>query len=256
LKIAIIFYGILRSLTRTIDSIEANVIAPSKASGDVKTYGHFFNLKYLNNPRSNEIHQLNQLDAKLLKLDLEIFEEPNNCLNDWDFEGLCQYGDAWDDQFKSLSNLVHQLHSINVVTKEVLSDEMDIAIFCRPDLFYHDSFLSVLQAVVTRRFNTNIAYIPFWQWHGGFNDRFSICVGEKAIRSYGCRIENLIQYMNSLKRPLHSESFLKYSLVSNKIDIGLMRARASRVRVHGEIVKESFSMIHNMGWQTSILKRR
>jgi hypothetical protein len=58
MKIAVCFRGISRSLSHTIDSIRENVIAPSRAFGEVRVFTHLFDQKTINNPRSGEIGQL------------------------------------------------------------------------------------------------------------------------------------------------------------------------------------------------------
>lgn len=252
MKICIAFFGITRSLQSTIESINSNIILPAKKLGDTTVLGHLYDQAKINNPRSNESGSLNPNEHELISFNWLKREKPSLCLDRWNFTEVCRHGDHWGDDFKSLSNLIHQLNSLHCVTQEAIKHQPDIVIFCRPDLLYHDNFSSILNKATHQAKNQN-AYIPFWQWQSGLNDRFSVCTGKNSIEAYGNRIEQIQNYFEKLNEPLHSERLLKFALARQRIHIKPILLRASRVRLGGEVKDESFSFINHMGWKKMIL---
>jgi hypothetical protein len=236
-KIAICFFGITRSLTRTVHSIEKNVVGPARKYGDLRIYSHFFLQGQVDNPRSGEAGSYDIDEYRLLESDWLRLEEPDICLEQWNFEYLCEFGDYWKDDYRSIRNLVHQLHSLRQVTLAALEDEADICIFCRPDLIYHDSFNSAIRRALGKKVDR--VQLPYWQSFGGLNDRFAICTGTKATKAYGRRIELAEAYCEE-RGMLHSERLVAFSLHRAKIGIKFTGVRASRVRINGSVREESF----------------
>ena len=112
MKIAICFRGISRSLTHTIESIRDNVFAPARELGEVKVFTHLFDQKEINNPRTGETGRLDTAEYQLLQSDWLTLEPPGECLAQHRFDALKSFGDPWNDQFSSLRNLIHELHSL------------------------------------------------------------------------------------------------------------------------------------------------
>ncbi len=231
-KLAICFFGITRSLSHTIESIEVNILGAAQCVCEPVVLSHFFDQKWINNPRSGEKGAVRADEHALLENDWLRLEKPDACLQTWDYKGLQQFGDAWDDDFQSLRNLVHQLHSLNAVCEEALKRGVEVCIFCRPDLRYHDSLLRPLKRAIRR--GGDVVYLPGWQaWEGGLNDRFAICVGRKAIAAYGQRIQDAGAFCKEANRPLHAERLLEYALSSRGIKVKKIKTRASRIRIDG-----------------------
>lgn len=232
-RIAIAFFGITRSLDHTLPSIERNVVGPARDAGAVTVYAHFFEQTAIDNPRSGEKAMLNPNDHKRLPIDHLQLEAPNACLALRDFEGFQAWGDPWADDFRSLRNLIHQLHSLACVSRRVLEDGADICLFVRPDLRYLDSFAPVLQAAL--RGTEPRVWTPDWQPFGGLNDRFSLCRGAEAIAAYGGRIAAAKPFCSAQDRPLHAEELVAFALKNAGIPVTPMPLRASRVRVDGSV---------------------
>jgi hypothetical protein len=238
-KIAMCFFGITRSLSHTISSIEHNVIGPACELGEVSIYSHFFLQRNLINPRSQEQGQLNLEEHRLLPSDWLQLEEPDIFLAGYEFEKLMSWGDSWQDDFRSLRNLLHQLHSLSVVTTVALANCADIVLFCRPDLSYHDNLSHPLKRAMLASEPT--VFLPYWQPCGGLNDRFAICVGKEAIAAYGHRIRLAQDFCATTFEPLHSELLLSYGLSQAGVSIRRIGSRASRVRLDGTQKYEDFS---------------
>jgi len=232
-QIAICYFGITRSLSHTIKSIERNVVAPAKRHGRVKRYAHLFRQTEIINARSGESGTVDPMEYKRLNCDWSHLEEPDQCLDIHDFEHFKQYGDVWEDKFRSLRNLVHQLHSLDQVTKAALADGAETVIFCRPDLRYLDSLSHPLQKAINDA--AVGVHLPSWQSWYGLNDRFAICTGRKAIEAYGCRIRLAREFCETRVQPLHAEMLLESSLESNKISVHKIPNRAARVRIDGTV---------------------
>ena len=236
--ITVCFFGITRSLKYTLPSIEKNIIRPARQHGNVVILAHFFNQPSIYNPRSGERGHLDTEEHKVLQADQCVVEEPDSCLEFWKYSELKSYGDSWHDGFRSMRNLVHQLHSLNEVTKMALSGRSDVCLFCRPDLEYHDD-LSALISQALAKPGPEIV-LPNWQAHGGLNDRFAICAGREAAKSYGMRVQLMHQYCRETGLPVHSEKLLKYAAVAGRIPTRTVFHRASRVRFDGTIKQEDF----------------
>lgn len=239
-RIAIAFFGITRSLSYTIESIRDNVLGAARESGDVTVYCHFFQQTMIDNPRTGENQLLDPEEYKLLKPDRIEFSEPMMILNEVGFDEVKTYGDGWHDGFKTVSNLLHQLYSLKVVTQLALVAEPDVIVFCRPDLKYHGSFHDGLERAKEIRKPT--VMLPRWQRHkGGVNDRFAICVGASAAKAYGNRLDRALPFCRDLNLELHSERLIRYALEWSGVRVEKLDVRASRVRADGQQVTENFS---------------
>lgn len=239
LRVAVCFFGIPRSLALTRDSILTNIIGPLESFAEVSVFVHFFSQERIDSPRTGEFGVLTN-DAEIISHQTLMTEPPGRCLDLWGFEELKRYGDAWDNGFASLRNLVSQLHSLNEAKK--LSDklEADAVVFARPDLWYYDSLEPYVKKAVAG--SRDVVMLPYWQPFQGENDRFAIVSGRRAIDAYGGRINRAHEYCRAGNRPLHSESLVKFAV--DGLALERIPARAARVRAHGGVVNESFSR----GW--------
>ena len=214
MKICICFYGITRSLSYTIDSIRQNVIEPHSDMHQVIMLAHYYNLNKISNERSGESGIVNKDEINLLRYDhLDIEQPENECLLR-KFEYAKKFGDSWNDNYKSLKNLMHQLQSLQRVTSKALEYDPDIVIFVRPDLKYHDKVSFDLDLL-----SNNIEpamVLPAWQHHLGYNDRFAIC-NTRAAMLYGGRLGFLQDYFESGLGPLNGERLVRFTAEKNQI---------------------------------------
>lgn len=238
-KIGIGFYGLPRASAVTLPSIMENVVGPARELGETTIRYHFFHQDWVHNPSTAENAELADENYALFQEAFEGFLEPPAGVPErHGFEAIKHFGDAWDNDFLSLRNLLLQLHSLQHVTRQLLSENPDFVVFVRPDLKYHDSFAKELAAALAD--DQTVARLPAWQWCGGYNDRFCIC-GRQAIVPFGYRIEQIGRYLDLLKRPLHAERLLQFSLDTAGVKVHPIALRASRVRVGGDIRPEKFS---------------
>lgn len=224
--VVICHYGITRGLDRTVASIRRNVAWPG-----AETHVHVYD-------------QPQTQDPALLSPDMLDYEQPGHCLERWDFDRIASYGDGWQNDFRSLRNLVHQLHSLHRVTP----DDADVVVFARPDLIYHDDLAPVIHKALSDP--RPRVYVPQWQSFGGLNDRFAIAVGS-AAQTYGRRIEAVHDFC-AAHGPLHAERLLAFVL--RNTEVIRIPHRASRVRPNG-IVWESFSASEKANIRHEVMKR-
>lgn len=236
--VAVCFFGITRSLKHTLPSITRNVLEPAARGGEARIYAHFFDQKRVDNPRSGESGDLDPGEHRLLSPHWLELEPPDAFLESRDFALLKSHGDYWDDGFRSLRNLVHQLHSLDRVTQAVLDDGIEVCLFCRPDLEYHDSLAHVVSRA--RRDAGPLVQLPYWQSWEGLNDRFAVATGRTAIAAYGQRIRQALTYCATTSRPLHAERLVEFALREAGVRTRLISPRASRVRVDGRHADEDF----------------
>ena len=244
LKVAVAFFGIPRNSAICFPSIEQNVLAQIPADCTVRTFYHLYQLDAVHNARSGESGALPQDNYAPFATMTGRLDSTEGVLEQWDFERIKAHGDTWGDNHASLRNLVFQLHSLRCVTQMVAEFAPDFVVFVRPDNFYHSPLPSYLFAhPEARRLN---AYVPDWQWWGGLNDRFAVC-GRDIYTAYGNRVEAIFRFCEATGRKLHSERLLKFALLEAGARVCTLPTTASRVRIHGEFVDESFSPKRGMG---------
>lgn len=245
MKIAVCFFGITRSLSHTIQSIEGNILAPARARGEVRTFCHFYDQRRIDNPRTGEQGELNPDEHQLLQPDVLRLESSERYLSSDLAAEIRAFGDHYRNDFYSLNNLLLQLFSLRNAWEMAEPWAPDICLYVRPDLYYHDSFDPYL--VRPRR-----AMIQIANWGSGFagirnghalagvNDRFAICHDRRAMRAYGTRIKQAVSYCAQYGHGLHAESLLRYTLVKNDIKVARVPLRASRVRFGGHMKDSNF----------------
>ncbi len=237
MKVAIGFFGITRSLVWTLGSLRERIVDPLQAFGEVKTFASLVRQDRIANPRSGEGGALDPDEYTLLESSSVVLQEPGACLAKVNLPLLLRYGDSWNDNGKSLSNLVHQLATLDALHNSILPFEPDLIVFVRPDLFYHDSFVEACR--LHGRLQPNSITVPNWQWARGINDRFAICDCHSA-EAYASRLRYMHAYVDHTHKPLNSEEFLWWTLNRFKVWVQPARLRASRVRSNGYILLENF----------------
>ena len=238
-KTAICFWGITRYPEGVIESIRKNIFQKARNLGETKVFCHFFNLKILNNQRSGERDIFLENNWELFNPDNLIFDEPNIVIDEY-FKNIKKYGDAFNDNYKSLSNLLHALYSLKKVFNSCKNYKADSYLFVRPDLLYFDSIERYLnKSLFTKE---DCIFLPAWQSHNGLNDRFSICSTRNAALTYATRIDYAIDFCRSKSQPLHSEYLLKYAVEKSENKIVFINTRAARVRANKKIKKEDFKI--------------
>lgn len=239
-RIAIGFFGLARSLNWTLPSIQQQITEPAALLGETRLFAHLYQQSHISNPRSGENDALNPDDHKLLNCNEIQLEAPGACLTNANYHWILSHGDAFDDGGKSLSNLIHQLHSLDRLGDMIESWNPDVVVLIRPDLQYHDSLGPLIKKHL--HLSPEAISVPDWQWYGGVNDRFAIC-GSEAYKAYAHRIRLIPSYLNKTGGPLPAERFLRFCLNQHGLCPDAVHVRASRIRANGKKVDENFQAI-------------
>ena len=237
MKIALAFFGLPRGTELAFPGIRRNLLEPLAALGELRVVQHLWLQDWIFNPRSGE----NQAQPEANYAPFRNFEgqferrpagPPEVLLR------LQAYGDAWQDGFHSLANLLLQLQSLLAVTQLAAESAPDIVVFARPDLVYHDPVEPWHLRYVQE--HPDAVLLPCWEAWGGFNDRFAIA-GARAYRAYGGRLLLADHFCERTGQPLHAETFLRYALDFAGVAVRTITLRANRVRVDGRIQAEDFA---------------
>lgn len=244
MKIAIAMYGIPRASHITMPVIQKYFIDAANKLGECKVFYHLYAQTQVTNVRSGENTAM-PADAYLPfdKFDGEL-EEPDRCLETWKFAETKQFGDHYNDDFRSIRNLIHQLHSMRQVTQKVSAWKPDLVLFLRPDLLYHRGFSK--KEISTTFANPARCILPAWQWWGGYNDRFSLC-GKNIFEAYGSRIELATDFSKSTGRPMQAERLVRFALQKANASVRVTSLQANRVRADGNIKPENFAATATAG---------
>ena len=236
MKIALAFFGIPRSSDATFPLVRQNLIAPLNALGELRVVYHLWRQDRIFNPRSGEDHALPQANyLPFLPFEGTLQERPRH--PPAIFERLKAHGDAWQDGFHSLANMVLQLQSLMAVTERAAAADADVVVFARPDLLYHQPVQRFHIDHVLE--HPDSVLLPDWEAWGGFNDRFAIA-GTGAWRAYGGRILLADRFCADTGQAMHAETFLRYALDFAGVAVRTIQLRASRIRVDGRIQPEDF----------------
>jgi hypothetical protein len=238
LRVALAFFGLPRCSQAAFGSIEENLIAPLARCASLEVRYHFYRQDRVVNRRSRENHLLDPANYTPFMQFEGVLEDPLPRIEALPLDPIKSHGDAWGDRFRSLRNLLLQLHSLQEVTALAAALQPDVVVFARPDQIYHDAIapIQVEQAALSPR---TIA-LPSWQWwYGGYNDRFAIS-GHDAAPGYGNRLALAERFCRELERPLHAEQLLHFAVRHHRLQVVPIALRASRVRVTGRVEHESF----------------
>lgn len=258
IHVAVVFYGLTRSLRFTYRSINRNIYSPlSDDNIQFTTFLHHitFNTSY-SNPRSGEVDiVLDDLEWGLLPSHVVSSSNHSNLVveNSALFSRVLSFGDVHNNNGSSTSNAVEALSSMRRAVLAATSHGTAFAgmVLLRPDLMYHDPIdIDLLRKAKSSGFIVT----PGWQMHlGGYNDRFSFGAWS-PMTSIGMRFDHILLYCNTTGRALHSETFMRWMIDEHLKSGGgsepylhiketcHTRQTASRVWGDGRIELEDFAL--------------
>jgi len=234
--VAICFFGLTRSLDFTIDSIKNNILAPLEESNiNYDIILHTYDLKYIKLKRSGENNKLNTEEWNKLNPDYYKIDNQDTFDKSYNYEYVKSFGDAWNTNFENTINLIRQFNSLKQVWKLVEStkNNYECLIFLRPDLKYTTK-LDI--RYINKNLYSNIILTPYWQKWGGINDRIGIG-NYNTMEKYANRLDDVSDFLESTKKPLHAEKFLKFVLNKYNIKNKELKLVGKRIRSNGSIEK-------------------
>jgi hypothetical protein len=239
-NIALCFWGISRSLNYTYNTIKSKIFNVLDHNDiQYKTFGHFYELDYINGPRfSTECNtKANFEEYKLLQLDYFTYDNQNKTIEQLNIEQYYTKKDPWNNQYQSVKYFILSKLSQKKVTNLVKSSmlDFDYIVFLRPDVKYLDDFpVKYLNDI-----KEGDCAMPGFHLYGSaneqykVNDRFCICRPNTG-KQIGSSFDQLLDY--SKNNQCHSETFLSNFLVQRNINrILIDNFIFQRVRANGEI---------------------
>jgi hypothetical protein len=227
-RVAILFFGLSKTLERTIDSIKQNLL--TSLDENLISYDIFIHTYKIfgsyNNMWSNEyVSEYNNEDIeKILNPKYFIFDNQETIINSIDFNEYYKKLGNWTFEDWSektiemtkylIKNMCLALYSKKQITTlfEKHKDEYDYAIIVRPDMFMENK----IDVNFFGELNDNNIIIPEKDWYHGCNDRF--CIGTpNVILYYGMLFDRLQKY--SEEKSIISEVYLLDKLNERSINI-------------------------------------
>jgi hypothetical protein len=247
-RVAICFFGLMRSLHYTKQSLHAHVFDILDQHGIAyDIYLHTYNMNSLSNARSREYNvSLNKNEWKLLYPSKHVIDDNDEI--EWTVVNpllpqLLDHGDPWKERlpYPSLRNLIKQLYSLKRVTELWRNRTADyqIVLYLRPDVwFFNDLNMTDLTNALTQSSfpsssslnSRRFIYVPRFHSWGGVNDRFAFGPPE-VMRLYGSRYDKALNY--SKAHPLHPETFLRDLLGARNVSTRHTDILFERVRSNG-----------------------
>ena len=264
-SINICFFGVNRSLSRSIESINKYLFNYlDDHSYEYSVFGAFNKIDSFSNSRSGEYGlSLEQTEDQLIHFD-GIKHLDQDLIDDsipWNH--VFRYGDTYE-QISIDANLAQK----NSTTKNIfrsllcLKSSYDLVpgeyldrptIFIRPDIDILSSIdLDFYLSLLSRKpknysfgQSDGVAVLPGWHSWDGLNDRFAICSPGNAAFAYANRIDNALSYLDISRHPMHPESYLLHVLNASRVAIlPIISTRMARIRANGIPESEEFNSGH------------
>ncbi|HEU5078234.1 MAG TPA: hypothetical protein VFT72_03440 [Opitutaceae bacterium] len=249
MKCCFCFFGLNRSLSKTIASIEQRIFGPVREAGiEFAVYAAFMDPgETFTNYRSGEVGCAPERGSEqLLGAKKIVMIDQTKADQQLDQSKAFSSRDPWGDHYTSVRNACRALVSLDAVTtlweeNETNVDET-VFVYLRPDMIYHDSL--PLQDILTafQKYGPNLFLTPFWATFGGLNDRMAV-LGSHAARAYGHRIQIMDTFLTEVGAGMHAETFVHYvaSKIPTALDQPALQLTASRLRSNGKLRREYFS---------------
>ena len=222
-KVAILFFGLTRTLSKTIDSIKKNLFQP--LNDNLIHYDIFIHTYKIfgsyNNIWSHEnVDYYNNEDVEtLLNPKHFIFDNQETIVNSIDFNEYYKQLGNWTELSEEMTKYLIKNMCLALYSKKQITllfdkniNDYDYAIIIRPDTQLHTK----LDINYFNELNKNNIIVPEKDWFTGCNDR--MCIGKPNVISYcGKLFDELKTY--SEKKSITSERFFMDKLDEKSITI-------------------------------------
>ena len=222
-KCAILFFGLTRTLGKTIDSLKTNLFAPLDEHlihydifiHTYKIFGRYNNMwtgENTNNYNNENIEQL-------LNPNYFIFDDQQTIIDNINFDEYYTKLGNWTGMTCEMTKYLIKNMCLALYSKKQITllfdkhiNDYDYAIIIRPDTQLHTK----ININDFNELNDNNIIIPIQDWFYGCNDR--ICIGKPNVVSYyGKLFDELKIYSETAS--IISEKFLMDKLNANSITI-------------------------------------
>jgi len=231
MRIALVFWGLTRSLNKTYPNIKNKIFDHLKNNKiEYKIFLHTYYFKgLLNDKRTGEKNvKLNFDEYKLLQPDYYKIDNQDEIKKQININKYLKFKYAYIN--KTSENLICALYSQLQATLllEQSTEKFDYIWYIRPDVIFKDIFpLRWLKWVNSNRF-----IVPLFAGCKGINDRMAVLNTDQAL-IYGKRFYQIEKYGNLIKgkQKFSSERFLKW--VTNKYKVKRVNYLFKRLRSNG-----------------------
>lgn len=259
--INICMFGLNRSLSKTYQSIYANIFQPLKEYNiQSSLYANFISTKSFSNARSKEIDRHPEKQPEFfLKFDKLTYSDQAAIDDSIDWIRAFQFGDNYNQIDKSnissadstTKNIFRSLFclqaSYDLIEKNNLTSP---TLFIRPDTEVQSKLdldlLLPLLKIKPKKYafglTDGIALTPNWHCWSGVNDRLAICTPGNASEIYARRFNKLVNYVDASRKPIHSETYLLHVLQQSRIQVlPVINTLLARIRATGRAYPEDYS---------------
>ena len=239
MRIALLFWGLIRGLKHTIESIRKNVIMPLKNGGyevDVFLHTYYFDGLYSNVRHKVRNVKLDFDEYKMLNPKYYIVENQDVVKKRINLQKYRKRPDHFKNNYQSNDYHILALYSQQQVTRlfDRFKDEYNYCFYLRPDvLFMHKFDIKWLQMIKENRM-----VVPGWKHYKhkkeyAENNRMCICHPKDAYK-YGDILKFLLPY--STIESIVAEFFLGFIFnLYYKIEIRRIGYTFKRVLPDGRI---------------------
>ena len=238
MKVAFAFWGLSRSLKRTLKSIEKNIFSVLKSRGiEYKIFMHVLTLEEpYSNPRNQEYTiRLDPNEYKLLKPNYVLVEDQRGVVGTLNLLKYRSHEDPWNTEYRSVDNFICAMYSKNKVTELIQNSgyDMDYVVYLRPDA----RFLNELTMHDLLKVNNGNIGVPNFALMSGMNDRFCIAT-KRNYKIYGEVFQHM--YLYSKMFPLHSETFHAWCIQRSQLRIVYLGIQFTLVRANGTELVDTY----------------
>ena len=236
MKVALLFFGLTRSLKYTISSINSNLLDVFKKNNiDYDIYLHTYKLKtYINRRAGEKTNNYDNDEYKLLSPNYLQIDDQDKIKENLKLKRYRTHPDPWKTNYQTVDNFILAQYSKLQIVKMVEKSEQkyDYLIYLRPDVKYIQKF----NLNFFKHINNKTICIPNFHLFGPhkFNDRFCI-TNMNSYKIYGNIFQRLLNI--SKRRSLHSETVLGAVMKNNGLKTIRINFKFSRVRCDGSIPK-------------------
>jgi hypothetical protein len=223
MKVAILFFGLTRTLEKSIDSIKTNLFDPLDEKSiqyDIfihtyKIFGEYKNMW----SRENTNNYNNEDVERLLNPKYFLFDDQETIANNIDFDAYYKKLGNWTGMNEEMTKYLIKNMCLALYSKKQITllfdqhiNEYDYAIIIRPDMKLHTK-------ININDFNDltdNNIFVPEQGWFSGCNDQ--LCIGKPCVISYYGKLFDKLQIYSETKSII-SEVFLMDKLNEKSITI-------------------------------------
>jgi len=233
-KVAILFFGLTRTLGKTFSSIKKNLLEPLNDNlihydifiHTYKIFGSYNNIWSCEN-----VDCYNNEDVeKILNPKYCIFDNQETIINSIDFNEYYKKLGNWTGMSPEMTKYLIKNMCLALYSKKQITllfdehiNEYDYAIIIRPDTELH----SKVNISCFNELNDNNIIIPEQDWYYGCNDR--ICIGKPNVISYCGKLFDELKTYSENKSIISEKYFLdklndkSITIIPKKIDYRNLR---------------------------------